>query len=293
MEDVVLEIIPPAASWNKEKILRYCHNVTSLLRTQNIFSVCIPEVVDENREGERVASFDDKMDNVEFALLLKQHYHDIVPIICKICVRLEKSEFADWLKKVYEKGINHIILVGGEKHDVEYPGFNVLEAANFIKTHYPKIKIGGIIIFTRANEVTHIINKMKAGIEFFCSQIIFETANMKQILTNLSRQCKHEGLCMPKIYLSLALASKTKDIDFMKWLGVEFPTAIYGYLTEKPEDHVESHSIEVVDTILDEIFHFVDKEKLDLGFNIEHVMYTNLMLSQKLFKIVRQRIAQE
>lgn len=293
MEDVILEVIPPAANWNKEKVVRYCHNVTSLLRSQNILSVCIPEVVDESREGDRTTAFEAKIDNVEFASLLRQQYHDIVPIIFKICVRQAKPDFAEWLEKIYEKGIRHVVLVGGERHDLEYSGYSVLEATHFIKTHYPKIKIGGIIIFTRSDEATHIIEKMKAGIDFFCSQIIFEAANMKQILTNLSRLCEHQSLCMPKIYLSLALASKVKDIDFMKWLGVEFPTAIYSYLTEKPGDNVETHSIEVMNMILDEIFYFIDKKKMDLGFNIEHVMYTNLLLSQKLFKIVRQRIAQE
>ena len=43
--------------------------------------------------------------------------------------------------------------------------------------------------------------------------------------------------------------------------------------------------------MLDEIFHFIDKEKIDLGFNIEHVMYTNLHLSEKLFKNIKQRAA--
>ena len=42
---------------------------------------------------------------------------------------------------------------------------------------------------------------------------------------------------------------------------------------------------------MDEIFHFVQMEKLDLGFNIEHVRYTNLEQAETLLKGIKERMA--
>lgn len=293
MESVVFEILPPPAKWTKEKIAAWCQDVCQMLRQEGVLTVGIPEVVPEKRNGKRNVHYTHKMDNLRFAKLLKQNLEDIVPIPYKICVRITKEAFAQWVEKAYKDGIRHIVLVGGERQGSEYPGYSVLEAARFIKNRYPQIKIGGITIFTRRGETMRIIDKMKEGIDFFISQIIFEGTNLKLTLMNLARQCEIEGLQMPKIYLSLALASKIKDVEFMQWLGVEFPTAAITYLTEENVSRIEDRSLEIIEMMLDEAFHFSEKEKIDVGFNIEHVMYSNLHLTEKLFKIIKLRIARE
>lgn len=292
MEGHMLEMLPPPITWSGDRTAKYCHSVVSVLRQLNVLSVGIPEVLQEIRDSERHVDFVGKMDNVEFAHLLKTHHHALVPVIYKICVKMPKGQFAEWVARTYENGIRHIVLVGGEQ-DIVYPGYSVLDAAHYIKQHYPDVKLGGITIFTRPGEDRRILSKVKVGIDFFFSQIIFEAANMKQVLLNLVKICMAEQLVMPRIYLSLALASKSRDIEFMKWLGVEFPTAIYSYLTEEREESIEARSSQVVEMMLDEIFHFIKKEKIDVGLNIEHVMYTNLHLSQKLFSNIKRRIAQE
>lgn len=293
MESVVFETLSPPVKWTKEKVSAWCQDVCQMLRQEGVLTVGIPEVVHETRNGMRNMHFSHKMDNLRFAKLLKQHLEDIVPIPYKICVRITKEAFAQWVEKAYKDGIRHIVLVGGERQGCEYPGYTVLEAAHFIKNRYPQIKIGGIAIFTRRGETMRIIDKMKEGIDFFISQIIFEGTNLKLTLMNLSRQCEIEGLQMPKMYLSLALASKIKDVEFMQWLGVEFPTAAITYLTEENVSKIEDRSLEIIEMMLDEVFHFSEKEKIDVGFNIEHVMYSNLHLTEKLFKIIKLRIARE
>ncbi len=293
MESIVFEILPPPATWGSEKTTHYCKQIANMLRSQNILSVSIPEVVEEHRTGNRQEIFHPKIDVQHFATLLKHHHHALIPIPYKISVRMPLQEFGEWIEQIYEKGTRHLVIVGGEAHSIDYPGYTVIEAIAFIKKHYPEMKVGAITIFTRPGETERIIEKMKAGADFFFSQIIFEAANMKVVLLNLSRQCKKAGVAMPKIFLSLAIASKIKDIEFMHWLGVEFPSAVLAYLTEEQEKNVEFRSIEVMDMLLDEIFHFIHKEKIDVGFNIEHVMYSNLLLSHKLLKKIKQRIAEE
>ena len=131
---------------------------------------------------------------------------------------------------------------------------------------------------------------MNSGIDFFISQIIFETANLKQVALNLSKYCKEEGIKFPRIYISLSPASRCKDIEFMKWLGVEFPSAVMLHLTEGNDENVEARTFEVLERVLEELFHFMVMEQIELGFNIEHVTYTNLELAEKLVLDVKRRL---
>lgn len=291
MESIIFEILPPPEKWTDEKIQKWCVDVCAFLRRENLLTINLPEVVEEERGGERRVDYTLKLDNLQFAGLLKQHLHDLIAIPNKICVRMAKAQFEKWVAHAYERGIRHLVLVGGER-EIVYPGYTVIEATRFVKQLYPDMKVGGIAIFTRKNEARRLMDKMQAGMEFFISQIIFESANMKQIVHNLARLCQEEKVGMPRLYLSLALAAKARDVEFMKWLGVEFPTAVHAFLVENREEGTEESSLEVVNTMLDDIFHFMEKERVDLGFNIEHVMYTNLHLSEKLFRNIKKRLAQ-
>jgi len=293
MEPIVFEIVPPPNHWSEDKISYYCQDVINTLKKQNITTIAIPEVVDEVRnpsQSERKSDFPNKMDNILFSDLLQKRYPELTCILFKICVRLPKKEFLAWVDIIYQKGIRHIVLVGKDNETTIYPGFSVTEAVAFLKKDYPDIKCGAISIFTRENEIERILQKMQVGITFFVSQIIYEAANMKYVLLHLLKECKQRNIEMPLFYLSLAIASKIRDIEFMKWLGVEFPSAVFTHLTNDPEQDVEVESLEAVESTLDEIFHFAEKENLNLGFNVEHIMFSNLYLSGKLCKVIKQRI---
>ncbi|MCK4255907.1 hypothetical protein KAX35_03380, partial [candidate division WOR-3 bacterium] len=119
--------------------------------------------------------------------------------------------------------------------------------------------------------------------------IIFQTANIKHVIINLLNLLEKEKLPLPEIYISLAPALRVKDIEFMKWLGVEFPSAILSYLIDK-EKEVENRTFEILNRLIDEIFDFMDKQKIKLSFNIEHVMYNNLKPAEKILVEIKRRI---
>ncbi len=291
MELITLEILPPPINWGEERITAYCHKVIDILVKLDVLMVNIPEIVNESRQGPR-DDFVPKMDNIHFANLLKHLHRKLIVIPYKISVMQQKPQFENWVSEIYDKGIRHLVLVGGENGTTQYPGYTVLQAAQLIKKRFPEIKLGGITIFTRPNEEDRIIKKMQAGIEFFFSQIIFEAANAKQVLLNLSTEVALQKMFLPQLFLSVAIASKPKDIVFMKWLGVEFPTAVYSHLTKENLVDEESSSKAVVDMMLDDIFYFIAKHKIPIGFNVEHVKYTNMHLIQQLHKDIKWRIAE-
>lgn len=290
MDPLIFKILPPPVTWESEKIESWCADACKLLRKSNFLSVTIPEVAEEMRQGIRPVPFIQKIDNVYFSQLLKNRIKNIVAIPNKICVRLTKRAFADWVEQIYQMGARHLVLVGGEHEDGPCPGYSLLESVSFVKKHYSDIQVGAIAIFDRKGEALRLLAKRQAGIDFFISQIIYEATSLKQVMSQLSAVCLEKNLSMPRIYLSLALACENRDVEFMRWLGVVFPPATLSYLIGGEEAGLQARSQRVVNELLDEIFHFMKNEKIDFGFSVEHVLYKNLHLSQMLSDEIKNRL---
>lgn len=291
MDKIIFEIATPPVTWNSEKIEEWAGRVSVLIRQEGISCINLSEIVEEKGNGARNIHFVPKIDNLPFAAILANRDPHIHPILCKISVRISKEEFSAWVQAAYLQGIRHIVVVGGSSQTVRV-GYSVNEAVQYIKKNFPDIYVGGIMIFTRPNETKRMIDKMKSGVDFFLSQIIFETGNLKQVILDLARQAAAENLSMPHLYISISPASRIKDIEFMRWLGVEFPSAVQSYLIEGGEQLVEPRTFEVVERVCEEITHFMEKEQIELRFNIEHLMYSNFGLAEKLLSRIKNMVNQ-
>lgn len=286
---ISLEVIAPPKTWQINAVQQRTAAVARILDTHGISCLNLPEVTEETRPGRRTVPHSSKMDPVHFGELIRSRRPDVTLIPHKRSVRLPQKEFARWVQELVDKNIGHIVAVGGESHTINYPGLSVPEAAAFVKRSFPSMKVGGITIFTREDEVERIVAKVKSGITFFLSQIIFEASPMKQVLADLKRQCEDERLEFPDVFISLAPAVRIRDLEFMRWLGVQFPPTLLSFLTDKDEKRVEARTFEVLERLLDDLFNFMVEEKFSLGFNIEHVVYDNLDLSERLIELVSSR----
>lgn len=290
MDKLIYEVIPPPLKWSSAQLKEWTRKILNLLKEEEIRSINIPEVVSESRERERTVPLLEKIDTLEFIEHLLDHKASIIPIPNLITVHRSEKELLEWVKAAYNKGIRHLILVGGESSSLTYRGLQVAEAAELLSEHFPELKLGGITIFTRKDEPSRILHKMESGIEFFVSQIIYETANMKCVLLNLAKLCQGAGYSLPRVYLSLAPAAKKSDIAFLEWLGVEFPTALHSYFLGGDDENVEGRVDEMIDFVLEELRYFISRKHFNLGFNVEQVMYHNHTSAERLIKHMKQRL---
>lgn len=288
---ISFEVIAPPQTWETASAKQWATKTATILQKHKVSHLNLPEVVDEARLGNRPIPYLPKMDHVRFGELIREKRPEVILIPHKRCAQTSKEAFASWVQKVDDKGIQHIVVVGGASRKITYPGWSVLEAAAYIKENAPKMKIGGITIFSRAQEPKRIVAKMKSGITFFLSQIIFATDAMKHVLTDLGKQCRDEGVDLPEVYISLAPLATSRDIEFMRWLGIEFPSAVFSHLLGRDEQGLEARIFDVLERVVDEVCSFAQEEKLSLGFNIGHVMYDNLDLAERLLELVASRIA--
>ena len=105
--------------------------------------------------------------------------------------------------------------------------------------------------------------------------------------------CKKSRVLPRRILLSFAPVSSKKNIDFLKWLGVEIPKKTEKHLIEIGTG-ITKESLKIATEILNDIL--TNNEKLGItvpiGLNVEHIMSYNFQYSinmlQELSKTYRE-----
>jgi len=93
--------------------------------------------------------------------------------------------------------------------------------------------------------------------------------------------------------LSFAPVSSYKNIEFLKWLGVEISSQTEKRLLDEDSDMTEK-SLEIAREILNDVLSNNEKNniKVPIGLNVEHIMSYNFQHSinmlQELSKIYRK-----
>ena len=268
---IIYELMPPPKDLQKSDIESSISTFARITRRFPIDGINIPEVREETRNGKRKQFEIIKVEPKVIAKYLKIH-SDIDIIINRPTVYTPWNEQEIWFKKVYSEGIRNIILVGGESSRVKYPGPSVLETSVKLKKILPDIFLGGIIIPTRKNEADRVFKKSEAGIEFFTSQILYDSYFAKKFLKEYFYLCNRNKVLPKMIFLSFTPVSTPKDIELLQWLGVDIPKKTVSYL-QKGWFGMGWRSLDLCLDIFEDILEYTSKNKINvpLGLNIEHV----------------------
>ena len=292
---VAYEILPPR---EKDGTLNsYAETISSLLSQTHIDAINIPEVHDEIGRGDRPITNQKRGEPREFGMLL-QDIVGIEAIINRVVVHEPYDEQIRWIKKTnttYE--IENMIIVGGESSKVDYPGPSVNEMLQTISRRYNSnggdIFCGGIAIPSRKDESKNLIRKSEHGSEFFTTQVLYNAENIIKMINNYQSRCNELDTFPRRILLSFAPVSSQKNIEFLKWLGVEIPVDTERYLKGRPGSMTE-RSLDVAVEVLNEVLDFitVNNLKVPVGLNVEHIMSYNFQSSvemlQELARIYRE-----
>ena len=292
---VAYEILPPR---EKDGTLNsYAETISSLLSQTHIDAINIPEVHDEIGRGDRPVTNQKRGEPREFGMLL-QDIVGIEAIINRVVVHEPYEEQMRWIEETnttYE--IENMIIVGGESSKVDYPGPSVNEMLQTIARGYNSnggdIFCGGIAIPSRKDESKNLIRKSEHGSEFFTTQVLYDAENINKMINNYQSRCNELDTFPRRILLSFAPVSSQKNIEFLKWLGVEIPDDTERYLKGRPGSMTE-RSLDVAVEVLNEILDFitVNNLKVPVGLNVEHIMSYNFQSSvemlQELARIYRE-----
>jgi len=292
---VAYEILPPR---EKDGTLNsYAETISSLLSQTHIDAINIPEVHDEIGRGDRPITNQKRGEPREFGMLL-QDIVGIEAIINRVVVHESYDDQISWIEEtntIYE--IENMVIVGGESSKMDYPGPTVNEMLKTIARGYNSnggdIFCGGIAIPSRRDESKNLVRKSEHGSEFFTTQVLYDAENIIKMINNYQSRCNELDTFPRRILLSFAPVSSQKNIEFLKWLGVEFPYDTERYLKGRPGSMTE-RSLDVAVEVLNEILNFitVNNLKVPVGLNVEHIMSYNFQSSvemlQELARIYRE-----
>ena len=292
---VVYEILPPR---EKDGTLdSYAEKISSLLSQTHIDAINIPEVHDENERGERPVPNLERAEAREFGRLLQDRV-GIEAIVNRVTVHDELEIQKKWIKETfYDYDIENIILVGGESSKIKYNGPSVNTTAEYItrdlNTGRFDLFCGGISIPSRNIESESLLRKGSNGIEFFTTQVLYDSTKIIKMLKYYDKICEENNVLPRRVLLSFAPVSSNKNIEFLKWLGVEISSHTEKRLLDEDSDMTEK-SLEIAREILNDILSNNEKNniKVPIGLNVEHIMSYNFQHSinmlQELSKIYRK-----
>ena len=289
---VVYEILPPR---EKDGTLNsYAANISSLLSQTHIDAINIPEVRDEIGRGERPVKNQLRAEPREFGKLL-QDIVGIESIVNRVVVHQALEKEMIWFEETYNKyEIENLITVGGESRSITYPGPSVKKALEAIKQNEKlNVLCGGISIPSREKESLRLIEKSNNGSEFFTTQVLYDSSKIIKMISHYQKRCDEQNTFPRRLLLSFAPVSSKKNIDFLKWLGVDIPADTEEYLNED-DQIMTKRSMEIAINVLNETLTFLNENKIvvPIGLNVEHIMSYNFQSSiemlQELARIYRE-----
>jgi methylenetetrahydrofolate reductase (NADPH) len=281
---VFFEMVPPA----KGKPQALEATLRELARIQKLAdAINLPEIHDESRGSDRTFKF---VPRIEPRLLGGRIRKELgMDVVVNRCVVYEKDQ-AGWFRETEEMfGIQNLILVGGESSEIRYPGPNVIEAAREIQAASPASTLGGISIPSRALEVERLRRKVAEGLCFFTTQVLFDSNDIVWLIQRLN------GV-EARIFLSFAPVTQPRDIEFLRWLGVDVPSdldrfLIAGLPAEKDSSHASEHAFErslnLAKRILMDVFDNLPPDPPPLGINIEHINRRNFDSAVRMLEQLR------
>jgi 5,10-methylenetetrahydrofolate reductase len=269
----LFEVVPPPAAKPEslESTIAEVEKIAGLVDGINL-----PEIHDEDRGTPRTHNFVHRVEpRVLGAGILRKAKTEIV---VNRCVVYDPDQAAWFRKTLDEFAIENFILVGGESSKIRYPGPTVSEAAQQVRAAQLPVSLGGITIPSRLNEAERIRGKSEAGINFFTTQVLFDSNDIVALIHRLN------GL-EARIFLSFAPVSHPRDLEVLRWLGVDIPAHLDRFLLrgEGTEDHVKStteqssfdRSLKLAQHILMDVYDNLPPDPPAIGLNIEHINRRN------------------
>ena len=289
---VIYEILPPRII--DGTIESYAERISTLLSKTHIDAINIPEVHAEESRGKRPIEDRKRALPRDFGRIIQDSV-GVEVIVNRVTVLENHKNQRKWFMETSEDfGINNIVLVGGESSQIDYPGPGVSEAATMIEEinseNGSSIFSGGIVLPSRKVESERMEKKSANGVKFFTTQVLYDSQDICKLLWHYNNTVNERGSIPRRVLLSFAPISTKKNLEFLKWLGVEIPEETEENLIQS-EEGIKERSIEICMGLLEEILSFVTENgiRVPIGLNVEHIMTYNFDHSVELLQRMSKR----
>jgi hypothetical protein len=148
------------------------------------------------------------------------------------------AAFSQWVDECAEAhGHSAINVVGAPSSSYVSNGPSVRAAAKIVRDG-KRVRFGCVAIAERhtkkACEHSIMLKKASWGAEWFITQGIFDAAPMVALLNDYAALCAAEGVAPKKVILTFTPCGRKKTMQFVKWLGMNVPSAIEARIFAPP-----------------------------------------------------------
>ena len=237
--NLILEIVPPPRSDMTAGLNRRLAYIQQVQARLPIEAINIPDIHPEHshhKRGQRRQPFKPHMAPRQFAQAVTQAC-GLPCIVNHVVAHRPADELQHWLQQTADDyGVSRFVLVGGEHHDIDYPGPSVDEANRIARALFPHqcVCIGNICIPSRPGESERITRKCEAGADFFTTQLVYEAAELTQLgelFANTDRTGT-QASSPPNLYISFAPIKSAQNLRFLNFLGVQVSPELEAQLLE-------------------------------------------------------------
>ena len=264
---------PPRQGSSPEKIYDIAEKLRARLSNLALDAINVYDIQDEagRTQISRPFPFLPTIDSREYAKILKNLTGKEI-INYKCVVNHPKEDFKIWLDECWEKfELRYLTLVGGSTSKKSYLGPTLSQASRMTAKHKYDFTFGGVTIAERhaskGNEPLKLLQKAELGMKFFTSQVVYEPNATIQLLRDYSQKCQELDISPVRIILTFVPCGHLKTLQFLRWLGVNFPTKVEQeiFSAQSPLNK----SIEVCCATWRQILDSIEPSNIPLGINVE------------------------
>ncbi len=215
---VLVEVIPPRVGASPAQIDQALELVGHLLDQTRPDAVNVPEII---------GSAFQSMDALDFGTRIHDRFLVDV-VVNKVVVHQPRDAFQAWADRVVASDLASVILVGGERSGIYYPGPSVREANQIMRERAidggrTDLPVGNVSIPSRPNEAVRMLEKARHGCDYFTSQIVYDFPSANAHLQAFDDVCQLGGLSPPPVLYAFSPVETQQDILFLRYLGVNIP----------------------------------------------------------------------
>ena len=286
---ILFEALPPQVDSTEEQWQDHL-DLLDPLKGAGLAGVNVPEIVNGHYQTVEPRSF---------AAALQRRL-GVRAVLNRITVHHGLSALHSWATETrVGHGIHDLVLVGGERATERYPGVGVVPALQGLaaSVHKGRGHLGVITIPTRRrqdfDEPQRLLAKQAAGADFAISQILCEPAAALRLQQDLAAAAS-PGKAPPTLFWSLAPVAKKRDLEFLRWLGVDVPPALAKEFLALPDNAARLRlSSQVNLGIARELLEAAEQQGSGpIGFCAEHVMLSNIDAAIALVDDLRSLVRQ-
>ncbi len=169
-------------------------------------AVLVPQVEDESAKGLRIDR-PAKDDAIAFAARYLEAAQGPAPrraIVAQPLTHLTEPEIRTLLERSNRAGIAALAVVGPSSRAKANTAPTSTAAAIACCAADQRLRAGAIAIHARAAESDRMVAKVRAGAEFFLSQIYYDADSMARTIAAYAQACRDAEIAPARLFLSLA-----------------------------------------------------------------------------------------